>query len=331
MLDRVANIYGDTVTIVVYVESPTLEYLVMDMLKKRFKSHVDSVFNLDSVKKVMDAKTETYVAPLRGGKWLLNINTDKLSKQDIAKTLSVNTSFGVAVYWVHKYATFKWMTSLDTIKKQGVYASNYYFGKLFPSDIRFLYNNIVGDKTKLNKDLLDYVVDTYTYDVQSVCDLFMAVKSGSEIVSKKDIIELIGVGGNSVDSFTLGLLTSSVNSDKGKKTSISRNLKLLKDLSYTYKYSTIRNYMLSTIEGFMEMKQLQVMGYYCKFDPDIPDCFDSKRLSRLKRFKGRVLEQLTIPNLLNLKICLSSFNNYDSEVAVVQAVISYLDNVQRGA
>lgn len=327
MIENIDTLAPTVLNVIIYVASPSLEYILKDTLKKRLGVTKDFIHDVDTMKALNLAKMDSYVAPLTGGKWLINVNADKISKKDLITALNLNTVFGVTVYWVSKYAVFKYLTGLDIVKKQGVYCAQFYLGKLMYNDITNLHSKLVPKKNALPKDLLHYVAKTYNYDVQAVCDLFNLVRSGNEVTTKKDIIELVGVGGNSTDSFVVGLLKSSYTTEKGKKTAISRNLKLLQDLSYTYKFNTIKNYILNTVDGFIEMKQLQIMGYYRKFNKIIPENFDSKRLSRLKRFETVVLEDVSLPRLLNLKLCLKHFSDFDAQISLVQAVIMYLDSL----
>ncbi len=328
MLSYIKTLSTMTLNVIVYVDSPSLEYFVKTYIKKRFGVHSDFVVAPDTAKRVNSAKVDSLVEPLFGGKWMINIDADKLSKPDIIKALNFNTSHCVTVYWVSKYAVYKWLSELDILKTQGSYTTKLYLGKLDYFDVIFLHDTMLGGYKGLDKTLLTHVAKTYNYDVQAVCDLFTLVKSGNEVNTKQEIAELVGVGGNSVDSFTVSLLRSE---PSGVKTRcISKHLRLLTDLSHTYKYSTIKNYMLTTIDGFIEMKQLQIMGYYSRQNKNIPDFFDTKKITRLKRFEVVILDEVSMPKLLNLKLCLVGFNSFIAETALVQAVIMFIESLGSG-
>ena len=54
---------------------------------------------------------------------------------------------------------------------------------------------------------LDYLKKNYTYDVDAVCKVFQGIVQGMEFKTTKDIINEVGIGGNTIDSFVIKLLT----------------------------------------------------------------------------------------------------------------------------
>lgn len=327
-LKRLEKLSDKVVNIIIYVTSPSLEYFIKTKLKEKFNVHRDFIVSVDTAKGLNNAKLDSYVAPLLCDKWLIHVNADKLGKKDLMSSLAKVTAYGVTVYWTSKYSVYKQLVGSDIVKKQGVHCPYFSFSRLSYGEIKQLHDEMVGKKKGLNQELLDFVCKTYNYDVQAVCELFTMLKSGNEITSKREIIENIGVGGNSVSSFTIKILKAQPKTEKGKKKIMSDTIKLLEDLSISYKYDTIRRFMLHNIDGFIDMKQLQIMGVYNRPNKEIPESFDLKRLSMLKRFEHVVLNEVSLPRLLNLKLCLLQYNDFNSEVALIQAISEFYNSIK---
>jgi hypothetical protein len=363
-IKRIDSISPNILNLILYVSSPSLEYYIKNTLKERFAMHKDFVVDVATAKALQNAKVDSYVAPFFCEKWLIHVDTDKFTKKELASALANNTIHGITVYWTSKFMNFKQMQDLDIVKQQGVHCPTFSFSRLGYNEITHLHNKMCGSKYKLEQKLLDHVCKTYTYDVQAVCDLFTLIRSGNEITTKRDIIEAVGVGGNSVSSLTVKILTAGNPSNhpmaamagkakkkapkknkdgserkkkiplspaealiQKRKNSLSATLKLIDDLSVSTKYDTIMNFMLNNVEGFIEMKQLQIMGLYNRVNREIPDTFNTKRLSMLRRFERVILNEVTLPTLLNLKMCLLRYRSFNSEIALVQAISEFYQNV----
>lgn len=331
MLSKIESLSSNVLNIIIYYDSPSVQYFVRGILKDKFKMHKDFILTINTAKELNEAKLNSFVPPLLCDKWLMHVDADKLSKKDLASGVSKVTPSGVTVYWTTTYRTYKYLLSLDSVKKQGSYCTSYRLTKGNYTDIRYIYNKVLEGsryKDSLSKELFNYVATSYNYDLESVFKLFRSIRSGNEFNTRREIIEEVGAGGNSVDTFTLTLLRTSANTEKGKKQGVAKALKLLADLNVTYKFSTIRNFMLNTVNGLIDIKQLQIMGYYRKINPIIPESFDTKRLGRLKRFDYVVINDITLPRLLNLKLCLLHYDDFNTEIALIQTICAYYDSLK---
>lgn len=325
---RIEKISDNIMNMIIYVQSPSLEYHVKTILKDRLKVHRDFIVSADTAKSLNDAKLDSYVAPLLCDKWLIHVNADKLNKKELQDSLSKNTVHGITIYWTSKYMVYRQLIDSDQVKKQGVHCPVYSLSRLGYGDIKHLHNTMLPENKYMEQELLDYVCKNYMYDVQSVCDLFSMIRSGNEIESKKEIIEAVGVGGNTVSSLVIKILKATPKSEKGRPRILSGIIDLLDDLSVSHSHQTIRRFMLNNIDGFIDMKQLQIMGIYGRANKEIPDTYDTKRLAILRRFEGVVLNEISLPKLLNLKLCLLHYNDFDSEIALIQAISEFINNIK---
>lgn len=314
---------------VIYADSDSLATFVKDRLKERFNVDRRFIIDVATSKQLHEAKLESFMRPLSGGKKMFNINADKMSKKDITNAFTIASSFSLTVLWTAKYGTYKQIVDSKEFKNLGSYAHCEYFGKLYEKDIRYLHKRMVLDNNRpgLSSQLLNLLGKAYTYDVQGICDLFMMMKSGTDVESKKDIVELIGVGGNTVDKFTLNLLMANPKTARGKKQTLSKYLRQLEDLSYSYKWASIKNFMLNTVSGFIEMKQLQIMGLYRNIKVTIPEGFDEKRINRLRRYDWAVMDKISLSRCLTLKLLLEKNNNFDVRMALTQTILEYVDSL----
>ncbi len=326
MLRQLMDLNPNITNVVVYCNSPSLQYMVKKLLQNKAQCNSDTIYNIETAKELTMTLNSTLTSPFWGGKWFLDIDADKIGIGDLVKSFKTTSNYRLNVYWVTKYSVFKKIKELDVVKKNQVNVNFYYLGKLSYDGIMQLYGLYLGEEENelLNSSLLKYVAKTYNYDVQGVCDLFTLLKSGNEVKDKKDIVELIGVGGNSIDKFLIKVLTSNYNTERGLKMVTSARIKLLTDLSVTYSYSMIKRIMESNIDGLIEMKQLQMMGYTNKVKPKIPDSFDSKRIARLKRYEGILKDEISLPMLLNLKTALRRHNTFNDEEDLLLAIYEYI-------
>lgn len=347
MLKRLQNLSSNVSNIIMYVPSPSFGAFIKDQLRDVYAVHRDFIVNVDTAKALRTAKLDSVVAPMLCDNWLIHVDAEKLPLKEVTNALNFNTAYGVTVYWTDRYYTYKRIIDTNTVKKLGVHCIQFPFSRLGYSDVKILYDKMVGDKKSLSDELLDYVAKTYRYDVQAVCELFQLVKSGSEFTTKREIIEAVGVGGNSVGSLTISILQAGLpnrfsrfnkgskakkkvegfSSEKSRQNALGRALRLIDDLSVSYKHSTIKRYMINTVEAFIDMKQLQIMGVYGRPNTEIPNTFDTKRLAMNRRFEHIVLRDITLPRLLNLKMCLTAFDNFDAEIALIQAISKYFSSI----
>lgn len=327
-LQKLQKLNDEVVNVIILVQSASLAYLIRNEMKDQYKAHKDFIVDVTTQKQLNDAKLDSYVAPMMCDKWLIHVDADKVSQKDVIAGLNRNTHYGVTVYWTEKWSTFNKLINLDIVKRQGVHTPYFRFTRLSFYEIKNLLETEVPPKKQLSEELKIFVCKNYRFDVQSVMDLVSLLKSGNPIETKKELIEAIGVGGNSVANLTIKILKAKPKTEKGRKKIISDTIKLMRDLSYSYDYRSIRNFMINNIEGCVEMKTLQIMGLYNKPNKEIPEAFDSKRLGMLRRFEYIILDEVSFPRLLNLKFCLLKYSNFHAEASLIQAIMDYFNHFE---
>lgn len=327
MLERIDNLSSDVVNLLIYTNSPILQNILKMKLKKNFGIGRYMTRHADNASTLKEVKNDTITPPFGGGTWFVDINADSIKVGDIGKQLGFVTNAAKNVYWFTNYKQYKSVCGLDIVKTQGVACFQLYTGKVYPEDISYIADIMLDEEAKkrVNKTVLNYLKKNYTYDVDAVCKLFSMIKQGESITNTKEVISKIGIGGNTIDSLTIKLLTTNPKTEKGLDKAFSNILLLLNDLSYSYHYNTIRTYLLATVNTIIEIKQLQLMGKYTMVVKDIPEVgFNEEKIIRLRRFERCILEEITLARVLNLKLFLEKYKSFDFEVSLIEAISDFL-------
>ena len=100
---------------------------------------------------------------------------------------------------------------------------------------------------------------------------------------------------------------------------------LFNDLSVKFSYDTTYNYMISTLKGIIDIKELQISGKYTSFYKDIPSTFSDervKRMSRLQRFEDVILDKISLRRALILLQCMTS-SDFNKQQVILNGVYKY--------
>lgn len=325
MLEKIDFLSRDVSAIIVYTNSVVLQTLIKRKIKERFEIGKNLTKYASSNASLKEACNETFTPPFGGGTWLVDIQADKIGVGEIAKYLNNITTASISILWFTNYSQYKKIIDLEAVKKLSRYCFCLYAGKLLPEDMSYIQNEMLPEEKRLPKKLMLYLQKNYTYDVDSVCKIFQMISQGEEIKTSKDIINKVGIGGNTIDSFVMKLLTTNPKTEKGLKKATEKILMLLNDLSYSYNYKTIKNFMRSCISNIIDIKQLQMMGKYSSSIKEIPEKgFNEDRILKLKRYEYIILNDLNMGRILNLYMCLNKYNDFDTEIALLKSINDYL-------
>ena len=325
MLEKIDFLSQDVANLIIYTNSAILQNVLKKKIKEKFQIERNLTKYADTSATLKAVKNETFTPPFGGGTWLVDVQADKISVSDLAKQLNQVSIAAKNVYWVTNYSQYKKLCELEVVKRQGVYCFQMYTGKLYPEDITYLHNLMLKPEQRLSKQVLDYLKKNYTYDVDSVCKVFHARSQGEEFQTTKDIINKVGMGGNTIDSFVMKLLTTNPKTEKGVKKSFENMVVLLNDLSYSYDYRSIRNFIKNSINTIIEIKQLQIMGKYTVSVKNIPEeQFHADKIQRMRRFERVILEDINLARILNLKLCIDKYNTFNAELGLLEAISEYL-------
>lgn len=332
MIECIKNLPSTVCNIVEYNACETIEYVTKQMIMNKFVISGHYAYDIEKQGQIKESLTMVSSIPLEGERWLLVVDVDKLGVSETIKVLDNTINTAIVLYVTHNYQNYKKIIDSNSFKQQAStnYATQIYLGKLTDAAIDTLYDfYLMGMKKLLDSKLMTYVKKNYKYNVDLVCELFLDIRNGNVPKSEKDIIEMVGIGGNTPQALTVSLLTTSTKTSRGKKAFLKKNLALFEDLSVKYTYAVAYGYMISTLRGIIDIKQLQISGKYNDFYKDIPDTFDEKRkkrINRLGRFEYIILNKITLRRTLVLLQCMQS-KDYDKKQVILEGIYKYVNSL----
>jgi hypothetical protein len=322
---RIKYLPEELSTIILYATSNLATYLYETELKKHFSIDINSVFDCNTVKRTKRAQSVSLAAPITGGKWLINVDADDIQLSDILTLLKNQTYHGVCVFRFSKYSTYMRVRESKVMKELGTRVTNVYLGYLKSEDVYALYKlkYINEGGPALTDDLVEYICNTYNYDIDALFELFDVLKSGIIVENKNDIINIIGIGGASIESVLINAVSVKNNPTDRR---IKNWFKTLKVLTNKYEYRTIRNFMSTTLENFRDVKELQLVGNLRSFIEIIPEPFNEEKIKRLKRYYFK-LRYVSMYDVIVLRRLINESRKIkDAELGLITSFLKYFSS-----
>lgn len=304
--------------IILQTPSDKLKLFVKDTIKRKFKCNSDSIITCSGKKDYKQVKEIINIVPSFSDKWFIDVNLDSCNDKDFIALVKDATTC-VFFCSVSKYSSFKKFK--DNIKGvSGIL--DYYITYLRKNDFLFLYDSFVSEDKRLPKVLFDYVVQSYSSDIEAVFDLFLELSRGKEIKSRKDISDICGVGGNSTESFVLSMLKPPPSTEKGLNKVMRNRIKAGSELAEVYGYSSFYNRLRNTMISFIQLKELLISGVVYKQIYNLPDCYDETKLSKYQRYVWR-LKEIPLSRILRLYLALGK-TTWRSDTEFLNFIYSYM-------
>lgn len=281
--------------VILQTSSEKLRMFIQDNIKRRFKCNADTIISCSGKKDYKQVKDVINVVPPFSDKWYIDVDLDACNDKEFIALVKEATT---CVFFcnVTKYSVYKKFK--EEIKQvSGVF--DYYITYLRKNDFIYLYDAFVPESKRLSKALFDYVVQSYSGDIESVFDLFLELAQGREIKSRKDIADICGLGGNSTESFIISMLKPPSSTEKGLKKVIQNRIRAGTELAEAYGYSSFYNRLRKTLMSFIQIKMLIISGVVYKQIYKLPDCYDEKVLSKYQRYIWR-LKEIPLSRILRL-------------------------------
>lgn len=298
--------------------SDKLRMFMQDNIKRRYDCNSDTIISCTSKKDYKQVHNIMNVIPPFSKKWFIDVDLDHCNDKEFVSLVKDATT---CVFFcnVKKYVTYKRFK--ESIKGlEGVF--DYYITYLKRYDFLFLYDAFVPEKNRLSKTLFDYVVQSYSGDIESVFDLFLELNKGREITSRKEIAEICGVGGNSVESFIISLLKDPPTTERGLKKVMKNRLVAGKELAEVYRYSSFYRLLRKTLTCFIQIKVLIISGVVYKQIRKLPEGYDEKSLVRYQRYVWR-LKEIPLSRILRLYKSLGN-SQWSSDIEFINFVYRFL-------
>lgn len=304
--------------VILQTSSDKLRMFIQDNIKRRYKSNSDTIISCKSKKDYKQVKDILNVIPPFSDKWYIEVDLDVCNDKDFVELVKESTTciFFCDVNKYKNYKTFKEATK----QVEGVF--DYYITYLRKNDFIYLYDAFVPEDKRLSKALFDYVVQSYSADIESVFDLFLELARGKEINSRKDIADICGLGGNSTESFIISMLKPPPSTEKGLNKVLKNRIRAGSELAESYGYSSFYNRLRRTLMSFIQLKELIISGVVYKQVYKLPECYDEKSLSKYQRYIWR-LKEIPLSRILRLYASLGN-TTWRNDAEFLNFVYNYI-------
>lgn len=283
---------------VVLVQTPStkMDMFLWDRVKRKY--HADTLSILD-VEKAADFKGVHEiigVTPPFTNRWVVHVDTTKVDSKSVIQAVNESTTC-VFYITVDSYKKFKELKDgMDSRLQIGGYYLNY----LRRDDMVYLYDAFVPKEQRTTKVLFDFIVQSYSGDIDSVFDIFTSLGRGKKIKTRKDIVDIGGIGGLSIESFIFMMLKEPSQTERGLKKVMKTRIQAGKELGDIYGFDKFYNFMGANLMTMIEIKMLIISGVIYKKVRNIPDCYNEKKMAKYQRYIWK-LKEIPLSRLLRLR------------------------------
>ena len=307
MISYIPRLSKDLLSICLMSSSTGVLEMSLTAIKERFDINSSFVLEITKDTDIKSALSQASVAPLLGSRWLVIIDLDELDSRQVLKQIHGYYRSCLLVYKTSYYARYKKLISDKKIINLASYNKCLYLDTLSNNDIAYI---LAKYTPSVDENLVKLLADEYSREPDSILEIGVQLQAGKKFRNRQDLISAVGLGNISIAGFVLRLLTMQVNTIRGYKTSLKHTISYL---NYLYQdlesYSKIKNYVLDTLSGFIDIKIAMIQGTITHVKTTIPEFKDEKATKRFKRlFKYRfVLENsISLEKLLKYKLSLEN-------------------------
>lgn len=291
------------------------EIYVYDSLKEKCGASLDSVYEVKTQGDFKNMLELVNVQPYLADKWLFVITYSKLKKMCSkfkGVFLSETSVFLVKAKNYKEYKEFK-----ELIPN----CNDLYLSIIRKYDVSYLLNGY-----NLSPKIVEFVGVSYSRDPEKVFTLKKELDIGLEISNQKDVVKLLGSSSGSVNRLVFLLLAEPPKSKLGLNKVLRGRIQLAEELCQTYGYSSVRNFMLSSIRDIYNIKVLYMQGIIFNAIRDLPEIYDEKQLSKYNIYLERITNEIPFDRIARLYVALNS-NKWFSELDLVKFMYDYYEDI----
>jgi hypothetical protein len=305
---------------VLLLQTPSVKMMqfLQDRLKRKYHVTADAMITIETKNDFKRLKDVEGVVPLDSDRWFVLIDLDKFWDKDVKASIR-NGVTCVFFCTCSKYKTYK--TFKDEFKSDNIEIFDYYINYLRKTDFIYLYDAFVHKDNKLSNDLFNRVAKSYSGDIEAVFELLIHLSNGDKFKTMKDISDVCGFGGQTIETYIFSLFKPLSGSDKGLKLMIKKRAQVGADLGRSLKFSTMYNYMNKSIRTLCELKMLVISGVVYKRVSNLPNSFDEKALARYQKYLWQ-LRSIPMSELLLLSQCMGNVQ-WKTEVDFLNFLYKY--------
>ena len=322
-LSSIDSARGRIKVILLQSSSETLKMFIKDKVKKEFECNQDTTFEINNKKELRKVKEFYNVQPPFAKRWLVYINLEQYGRELKELKAVIDDSTTVTFFCIStKYFQYK---NFKEYFKKTEFFLDFYVSSLRKDDMLYLYTQLVPSENRLTKQMYDYVAQSYSGDVSATLQLFKALGNGATFNNRKEIADICGIGGNSIESFIISLLKPPSQTERGLKIVMKNRMRAGYELSQIYKWGTFYSYMQNTLSVFIDIKLLCISGSVYKRLSNLPEGYDENKISRKQRYLWR-LKEIPLSRLVRLKFMLGN-ERWKSDLDFLGFLYTYIKDL----
>lgn len=305
MFEMDAAMLAHTRQFIIYCKEPQLVPLLSKRVREVYSVKKQHYLLVHSKEEWSREREVTNIIPFSGGLWSLVLDytgEQRLNIKEVKEIVYNTSAYCVQILFIKDFKVFKALQEDEKIKKMRKYTHFVWGNKYSNFDIEYICSEVYN--VDIPKGVKEELKSTYLYDILNVLHLCERVQEGLRVRDKRDVIKAIGEGGNTIDRWIIGLLTTKVKTKKGWNASVKRQMKLLDDLLLKYKIEEIVNLGVYILGSFRMFKQTYVAGEYNRvlreYSKGVTEDV-KQRLQKVVRYADILLDDLTLGELLEVE------------------------------
>lgn len=325
-MGSIRNLKKEGVNVHLLLTSSNLsELYVYDTLKEKCGAGVDSIYDVNTKSTINEMLELVNTQPFLAKKWLFVLEYSKVKSllKDKKGIFEVDTS--EFLIKVKNYREYKEAKSL-LLKVNDIYLSY-----IRSYDVEFLLRDY-----SISPVLMDFISKSYYSDPEQVFILLNELKDGRVIEKRKDIVSICGVSSGSLTSLALALLKDPPKSDRGKKMVYKKRIGVASELSETYGFSKMRNFLTASVKDILDIKQLYMVGAIYDRIYNLPDVkvmdangnmnpvYDEKKLSKYNIYLKTIIDT-PYSRIVRLYLLLKKCGRWYSDIDMFNFIYQYYE------
>lgn len=267
--------------------SDLAEIYVYDILKARCKATLESVLTVNTRSEFKGMSELVSMQPNLAEKWLVVMDYTKVKTQLKAAMGVLQSETAIFLLKVKNYAEFK------ELKKLYPQMNDIYLNSIRRYEVVDLLRPY-----QLSTSLQSYVATAYFNDPERVFTLVRELKNGAVVQSSSDVVALCGESMNSIQKFTMLLLTDTPKTQMFLKRSYKKRVSNVCDLCETFTCETAYNFISSALKDIMYIKMLYLQGVIYDRVYDLPEAFDESKLARYGFYLKEISQGVSYERIL---------------------------------
>ena len=298
-MQEIKHFNREALATILYAPDEGVGAKALTLLRERFDVAAEFTITVGDEKSLTQALSSVVIFPLLGKKWLLVIDADKIPLRALPSYMErILYNSCLVVYRTARYGTYKRLQGEKICKQYGPLFPIIDCGRFYVDDVKLLAKMY---EVPLTDAWLKFYTKQYGDEPGTLNKLFSMIHAGYVVIDKQSAIAAVGLGKTSTAEFMLKVLHLKPMTAKGMRISQRGVIQYLRDLSLGMDFYTVQNYLMDTLDGFIDIKLSYVLGYITRYKTKDPEYItDEKRKNRYKRLLRyrSMLEEIPLERML---------------------------------